>query len=94
MIISLSVTQVSCKHFANFNVLQILTRYLAVPILLQCLLQCRDIRQLLQSCAFASLKRIANDYLVVPTLLSKPVRHAIGTAFSVPQQKDVTEFFF
>ena len=84
----ISVTQVSCKRFANFDKVSCYANSL-----LQCLLQCRDIRQSLQSCAFEPIKRIANDYLVVPTLLSTPVRHAIGPPFSLPQQQDVTEFF-
>jgi len=83
MIISL-VTQVSCKGFANFDKVSCYANSL-----LQCLLQCPDIRQSLQPCA---LKRVANDYLVVPTLLSTPVRHAIGSPFSLPQQQE-EEFF-
>jgi len=83
----IAVTQVSCKRFANFDKVSCYANSL-----LQCFLQCHDIRQSLQLCAFEPLRKIAIDYLV-PTLLSIPVRHAIGTPFNLPQQQDVTKFF-
>ena len=59
---------------------------------MQCLLQSPILRQALQNTSLDPVKRLAVNYIEASCMLVAPIRHALGSPFSLPHQQVVCEF--